>query len=166
MRRLVIAGFLVLVGCSGGWGNYVEPRIRLAGLALQSVGLKGGTLEAELDIENPNAFDIRGQELELSLDIQGDRFGDMRLADTFNLRKKDVTRVSVPLTFDWAGIGRAARAALDYGTVSYTIRGNATVRGPGGAAQVVPFSQDGTAQIRNLAGARIPLDDSLAAQRP
>ncbi len=166
MRTTVVLLASALAACTGIGGPIVEPKIELSQLALRSAGLRGGTLEAVLNITNPNEFDIRGTKLELSLDIQGSHFGDMRLQDTFNLRKKEVTPVTLPLTFDWAGVGSAARAAIDYGTVNYTIKGNATVvRGGGDGGVVVPFSQDGTLPISRLTGAGSARRDSTG-RRP
>ncbi|MGH7702433.1 MAG: LEA type 2 family protein, partial [Gemmatimonadales bacterium] len=136
---------LVLGGCASvGPENFLQPKVELSQVTLTSVGFKGGTLELLLTINNPNRFNVLGSRLEAGLDVEGAHFGDALLQDAFTLPKDGATTLIVPLTFDWAGVSAAARAALDYGRVGYHIAGVASVNTPAGRSLSVPFTGDGT----------------------
>ena len=148
------AGLTVLAIVLGGCAsvrpeNFLQPKVQLSQVTLTSVGLKGGTMDLLLTIDNPNAFSVLGSRLEAGLDIEGTHFGDAVLADAFTLPKQGPTTLTVPLTFEWAGVSAAARAALDYGRVAYHITGVASVNTPAGRSLSVPFTGDGTVPMIN-----------------
>lgn len=151
MRKLMLGTVMSLVGCATlGMSKFQEPSIQLTTVVVRGLGLAGGTLDLMLDVNNPNNFDLRGTRLELGLDVEGTHFGDVELNDAFNLPRGQPTTVVVPLTFEWAGVGAAARSALTYGTVKYEMKGTASLQTPFGVERV-PFSRSGSVA---LSGAR------------
>jgi hypothetical protein len=54
--------------------------------------------------------------------------------------------VTIPLTFNWNGVGAAARSALNYGTVKYDMKGTASLQTPWGIEKV-PFSRSGAVAL-------------------
>jgi LEA14-like dessication related protein len=145
-----IPGLLVLIGVAGcaafSRANFQDPQIELNSIAVRGIGLTGGTLDLMLDVTNPNSFDIKGTRIEVGLDVEGTHFGDVVLDDAFNLPQGQPTRVVIPLTFNWAGVGAAARSALSYGTVKYEMEGKAGIQTPWGVEQV-PFKREGSVAL-------------------
>ena len=145
--KLHLALLPVIAACAVlNMAKFQEPSIQLNSLVVRSVGLQGGALAVLLDINNPNSFDLRGTRLTLGLDVERTHFGDVVLNDAFALPKGVVTTLTVPLTFEWAGVGAAARSIFARGTVSYHMVGDASLTTPYGTGRV-PFSRDGRVSL-------------------
>jgi len=150
--RPLIASFalVALAGCTGS--NLIPlafspPSVRLHHLALRNAGLTGGTLDLVLAFYNPNRLTVKGTRLEAGLDIDRNHFGDVTLADAFQLTDRDTTLVTVPLSFQWIGAAMSARSVLNSGAVNYRITGNASVNTPLGTVLQVPFSGEGSVPV-------------------
>lgn len=134
-------------GCAGlGMNKFQEPTLELTTVVIRGIGITGGSLDLMLDVNNPNNFDLKGTRLDLGLDVEGTHFGDVQLNDAFNLPKGKNTTVVVPLTFQWAGVGAAARSAMSYGTVKYDLKGTASLQTPFGLERV-PFARSGSVAL-------------------
>jgi LEA14-like dessication related protein len=141
------AAFMLLSGCASlGMSKFQDPDIKLMGVQVRSLGLTGGTVDLYLDVMNPNRFDLRGTELKLGLDVEKTHFGDVDFKDPFTLPQNQTITVVVPLSFEWAGVGQAARSAMSYGTVNYTLNGTASLQTPFGT-QAVPFTRSGSVAV-------------------
>ena len=148
-RLALVMGALAL-GCSSGLGgDFLQPKIDLQNVVVRGLGITGGQLDAVLEIENPNRFDIRGTHLEMTLDLEGVKFGPLELDRAFTLPAGQPSLITVPVTFDWSDVGSAARQVLGYGSAKYVLEGKVRVEVPGGDA-TVPFTQDGTITISQL----------------
>jgi len=144
------AGAALAIGCGGGLpSNFVEPKIGLQNVVVKGLGFRGGNLDAVLTVENPNSFDIRGNKLEMTLDLEGVKFGPTQLDQVFTLAANQPTPLTVPVSFDWGTVGSAARQVLGYGTAKYTLDGKVTIQVGGGNA-TVPFTQKGTITVSQL----------------
>ncbi len=148
--RVLLAGSLVLLSACASFGvpQFKDPDIQLNSIVIRGIGLTGGTLDLMLNVTNPNSFDLKGTKLDLGLDVEGTHFGDVQLNDAFNLPKGQLTTVVVPMTFNWAGVGAAARSAMNYGTVKYDVKGTAGLQTPWGIEQV-PFKRSGSVAVNS-----------------
>ena len=126
---------------------FTPPTVRLHHLSLRNAGLTGSTLDVVMAFYNPNRVRVSGTRLEAGLDIDSNHFGDVVLADAFQLTERDTTLVTVPLTFQWVGAALAARSVLNSGAVNYRIDGKASVNTPLGQPLSVPFSGDGSVPL-------------------
>jgi LEA14-like dessication related protein len=143
--RLILVAALV-AGCGTGAVhplNFLLPGVRLHHLELQNVGLAGGTLGLVLAFDNPNKVSLQGTRIRAGIDIEGNHFGDVDVANTFTLAASDTTLVTLPLTFRWSGVASAARSVLDYGAVNYEITGRFNLITPMCKECDVPFSGQG-----------------------
>ena len=122
---------------------FSPPTVRLHHLTLRNAGFTGGTLDVVLAFYNPNRLRISGTRLEAGLDIERNHFGDIVLADAFQLTDRDTTLITVPLNFQWVGAALSLRSVLNTGAVNYHITGNASVNTPLGQPLQVPFSGEG-----------------------
>ncbi len=150
-----LAGVLlsgVLAGCAAiGMTKFQTPGIVVDAVTLRSVSTSGGTLDVTLNVDNPNRFDLKGVGLDLGLDVEGVHFGDARYSEQFQLPKEQVTAVTVPVSFTWAGVGTAARAILSRGEVEYRVDGTTRLQTPYGREQL-PFTRTGTLSLGQPAG--------------
>jgi hypothetical protein len=126
---------------------FSPPSVRLHHLALRNAGLTGGTLDVVLAFYNPNRLTVKGTRLDAGLDIENNHFGDVTLADAFQLTDRDTTLITVPLGFQWLGAAKSVRSVLNSGAVNYRITGNASVNTPLGTVLQVPFSGEGSVPV-------------------
>jgi hypothetical protein len=149
------AGLLALVGALGGCaglGNILkEPDIRLNQVVVRSIGMDGGNLDLLVDVDNPNGFDLRGTEVELGFDVEGSHVGNVHYSDDFSVDRGGRTTLTLPLRFEWAGVGGAVRAALSQGEIPYEMKGQISLQTPWGAHSV-PFTKSGRAPLSRVTG--------------
>jgi LEA14-like dessication related protein len=159
MRRATTAALLATAlstwGCAGMGDLFREPDFRLNRVVVRDLGLTGGSIDLLIDVNNPNRFDLRGTGLELGFDVSGSHLGDARLTNDFAVMKGELTTLTVPLSFEWAGVGSAVRSALGSGEIPYTMKGQATLQTPFGRYSV-PFSQEGRAPLTRPQGKVVP----------
>jgi LEA14-like dessication related protein len=138
-----------LAGCAAVNDALQKPEVKLERVLVRDVGVRGGELELQLGLDNPNPFDLRGTEIALGFDVEGSHLGDVRYADDFNLVEGRRTELSLPLRFEWAGVGTALQAALSTGEIPYAMKGQLTIETPWGA-QSVPFTREGRVPLSRV----------------
>lgn len=148
-RTLLFLGVAGTWACAGGLGTLtpLRPAVRLHHISIKSIGLMGGALDVVLAFHNPNRVALRGTRLSADLDIEQTHFGKIDLANPFQLTASDTSLITVPLTFEWSGMGAAARSLVNYGSVNYRINGTASVDTPIGTTLDVPFSGQGNVPL-------------------
>ena len=148
---MTLALAAALGGCAGLGNALREPDIRLDRVIVRDIGVRGGKLDLEVEVANPNGFDLRGTELALGLDVEGSHVGDVRISDEFSVDRNGSTSLTLPLRFEWAGVGGALRTALSQGEIPYQMKGELSLQTPWGAHSV-PFTKTGRAPLTNLVG--------------
>lgn len=137
--------FGLLIGCAAltsGCASlrhalrFEEPDIRLQEVRITGLGLTGGTLDLTLDVLNPNGFRLRTMRLELGIDLERTHFGDALLETPVELPAQQHSLVTVPVRFEWAGLGAGARALLTRQAIRYGLTGSATLDTPIGDRRV------------------------------
>jgi LEA14-like dessication related protein len=151
-RLCLVTLLLWSAACSGLGLNFREPDIQLDHAVLRGVGLTGGNLDLVVKVENPNNFTLQGTKLQLGVDVEGSHLGDITYDNDFTVSENGQTTITLPLTFGWAGVGSAVRAALSYGDLRYKMNGQATLRLPGGVKTVVNFTHEGRAPLIRSGG--------------
>jgi LEA14-like dessication related protein len=153
MRLGGAAGPLMLAAalsaCAAVSSALQDPEVKLERVVVRDVDVRGGELELQLGLENPNPFDLRGTEIALGFDVEGSHIGDVRYADDFNLEQGGRTTLSLPLRFEWAGVGTALKTALSSGEIPYDMKGQLTIQTPWGA-QSVPFTREGRVPLSRV----------------
>lgn len=139
-------GLLMLPGCAGIGDIFQDPEVRLDRVIVRGVGTTGGTFDLMVGIQNPNRFDLRGTKLQLGFDVEDSHVGDIAYDDDFDINRDETTTLTLPVTFTWAGVGSALRAALSYGDIPYKMKGQVTLQTPWGQ-RAVPFTHEGRAPL-------------------
>ena len=138
-------------GCAGLSGALKEPDLRLDRVILRGVGVTGGTMDLVVAVYNPNNFDLNGTRIEVGFDVEDSHVGDLEYDTDFQMQRGDTTALTLPVRFNWNGLASAVRAALGYGDLPYTLKGQLTVDTPFGAHNV-PFTREGRAPLTRAAG--------------
>ena len=138
-----------LAACAAVSNALQEPDVKLERVMVREVGVRGGDLELQLSLDNPNPFDLRGTEIALGFDVEGSHVGNVRYSDEFNLVSGGRTGLTLPLRFEWAGVGSALKAALSSGEIPYDMKGQLTVQTPWGP-QSVPFTREGRVPLSRV----------------
>lgn len=147
---LVVLGFVAGAACAGAARLvFVEPTVDLTEVRIAGLGLRGGTLNLVVDVDNPNPYDIRGLGLETAVDLDGTAFGEAVWEETWNLAAGERTTVEIPLQFTWEGVGAGARSLLRTGAVPYTLRGTLRISSPLGE-HPVGVATSGSVSLRDI----------------
>lgn len=129
---------LMVAGCAtlGQALRFQEPDIKLQEIQVTGLGLTGGTLDLALDVFNPNDYRLRTTRLQLGIDLEDVHFGDALLETPLELPSQQHSPVTVPVQFEWAGVGAGARALLSRQAVRFGLTGVATLNTPLGDRRV------------------------------
>jgi LEA14-like dessication related protein len=148
MRRLMwsvaIAAVASSAACSTlGRQAFQQPVVQLKDVAVQGVGLTGGTVAVKLNVYNPNGYRLDATRLTYNL-VVGDQVNLATgvLDSRYTVNGNDSTTVTIPVNFTYAGIGSAGRQMLNTGGVAYRVTGDVTV-GTVVGNFTVPYSSTG-----------------------
>ena len=120
-----------LGGCATlGMGTFKEPIVSFKDLKVRGLGLTGGSLDAYVNIYNPNGFKLDATRLTYNVLVGQNQLGTGALNSRFTVQSKDSTTVRIPIDFTYSGIGAAATQMMQQGSVPYTITGDVTVATP------------------------------------
>lgn len=155
LRPMLPALLVGAAACAAMPELFREPEVRLQQVVVRGVSPSGGNLDLLVQVHNPNRFDLRGTELRLGFEVDGTHVGDVRYQDEYTLPQGDTTLVTLPLRFEWAGVGSALGAALTSGDVPFTMQGQARLDTPIGP-RTVNFTQSGRVPLTRAAGITIP----------
>src|SRR5687768_9172889 len=153
--KLATAAMVVfaVAGCSslGRLGGFAEPVVTFKDLRVRGLGLTGGSLDAYLNVYNPNGFRLDATRLSYKVLVGENELGTGVLDSRFNVQEKDSTTIRIPVDFTYSGIGAAARQMMQGGSVPYTVNGDVTVATPLGNF-TVPYT--GTGRFSAFGGAQ------------
>lgn len=110
--------------------RFVEPTVSLRTVQVTGLGLTGGSLRLWLDVENPNPYELHGTEFRATVDLEGTPFGEVLRTEPLAIAADTVTTIDLDLRFTWEGVGVAARAAFEKGSIAYVMRGRLKVGTP------------------------------------
>lgn len=116
--------------------QFAEPEVQLKEVQITGLGLTGGTLNLALDVYNPNDYRLRSTRLELGIDLENTHFGDAVLETPLELPSQQHTLVTLPVRFEWAGVGAGARALLSRQAIAFGLTGTAYLGTPLGDRRV------------------------------
>ena len=111
--------------------------------------VSGGTLDLTLDVFNPNGYRLRSTRLEVGIDLENVHFGDALFETAVELPSQQHSLITVPVRFEWAGLGAGARALLVRQAVRYGLTGAATLNTPLGDRRV-RLRAEGDVPLRTL----------------
>ncbi len=129
--------------------RFEEPQIELKQINITGMGLTGGTLDLVFDVYNPNDYRLRSTRLEVGLDLEETHFGDALIDKPLDLSPTNHSQVLMPVRFEWAGVGAAARGLLTRQALHYGITGAVLLDTPLGDKRV-QLRSAGNVPLRRL----------------
>ena len=153
--QLAVAALAVfaIAGCATlGRAGFQQPVVNFKDLRVRGLGLSGGSIDAYLNVYNPNGYRLDATRLTYTVTV-GDnaQLGTGALDSRFTVQNNDSTTVRIPIDFTYSGIGAAARQIMQSGSVPYNVKGDITVGTPVGNF-TVPYS--GTGRFSAFGGAQ------------
>jgi LEA14-like dessication related protein len=130
LGTMLIATAAISACATLGLGGFKEPVVTFKDLRVRGLGLTGGSLDAYLNIYNPNGFKLDATRLTYNVMVGQNQLGTGELDSRFTVQNNDSTTVRIPIDFTYAGIGSAARQMMQSGSVPYTVTGDVTVGTP------------------------------------
>ena len=146
-----LAGLLiVLAGCVP---RVEEPDVRLTGVRIAGLGLQGGLLYAQIEVINPNRFDIGAERVDYEIELNDPDSGEDQwvplasgtLTDPVQIAGRDTTVVEVPIEFRYSGLGGALRSVIETGTFRYQVSGSIRIVEP--LRRTVPYRHQGIVNV-------------------
>ena len=132
-----------IAGCASlGMGGFKEPIVTFKDLRVRGLGITGGSIDAYLNVYNPNGFKLDATRLTYKVLVGDNPLGTGLLDSRFTVQDRDSTTVRIPIDFTYAGIGAAGRQMMQSGSVPYTVTGDVTVGTPLGNF-TVPYTGSG-----------------------
>ena len=157
MDRRIRSGVALVVALAGAVGcatigklYFRDPDVTLTRIDVTSIGLSGGTMNLLFDVYNPNDYRIRSTRMEIALDLEQSHFGDALLEKPLDLSPQNHSQVVVPVRFEWAGVGAAAKALLQRQEVHYGVTGTVFLDTPLGDKRLAVHGSGGVPLRRLL----------------
>jgi LEA14-like dessication related protein len=153
-RTFVVTLLLALTGAACA-GAYQQPEVQLEGVRVGGIGLRGGTLYAQVLISNPNRFDLETRSLRYDLEVldpdQPGRwisFAEGTIDERIRVGRRNSTILEVPITFRYDEMGGALRSILDAGSFAYRVSGDVQLSEPIG--RTFPYRKQGTVSMQGI----------------
>ena len=152
IRPLAVLALAALAGCSS---LVRAPEVRLEGIRVGGIGLRGGTLYAQVHISNPNDFELETDSITYALQVahpdsagQWVTFSQGTLSEPLRVRGNAATVVEVPIEFRYDDLGGAMRSLLETGTFAYRVSGDVRLSEPVG--RDIPYARTGTVSLSGV----------------
>jgi LEA14-like dessication related protein len=102
----------------------------------------------DLDVQNPNRFDLTFQSFEYTIRLSGEEVGNGRLEKALLIPSSATTRIQVPVAARFKDLSGILKAILTKDDLPYKIEGKVTVKTVLGNRQF-PFSNEGRINLKN-----------------
>jgi LEA14-like dessication related protein len=119
-----------------------KPSFTLRGVILNPISFTEINLLLDLDVQNPNKFDLTLKSFEYTVYLKNEEIGNGRLEKELLIPSSSTTQIRVPLVArfkDWSG---SLKAVFKGDDLPYKIEGKAVVRTTFGSSNF-PFSKEG-----------------------
>ncbi|QDK37896.1 LEA type 2 family protein [Bdellovibrio sp. NC01] len=122
-----------------------KPEVKLAQVYLQDANFQAATLVFVLDVKNPNKADLKIDQVDYEIQLDGQSFAKTTIDKQIILKSEATTAVEVPMPFEYMRLAGGLIKALKGEDVAYVFAGKAKVSG-----FTVPFNEKGTFNIKSL----------------
>lgn len=104
------------------------PRFTLGDLRLEALDFSGASMLLLVEIENPNDFGGRIEELSFSFAVDGSRWAAGELSGGYEVAPRGVSEIEVPIYVSFLSLGASARRLIrGEGDFPYRLEGSALV---------------------------------------
>jgi LEA14-like dessication related protein len=149
--RSVTAAVLVAM-VAAACANPQQPEVRVEGMRLGAIGLRGGTLIARVFVSNPNSFAFETRSLTYHLQVADPgngqewiSFAEGTYDERVRVEGRGSTVIEVPIQFRYDHMGGAIRSIMDTGSFNYRVTGDVRLSEPIG--RTFPYRRTGTVSL-------------------
>jgi LEA14-like dessication related protein len=153
--RSILLGLLAVLGAAGCSRAYQQPEVELEGIRIGGIGLRGGTVYAQVLITNPNRFDLETRSVSYDLQVvHPDRpgewvsFAEGVIEERVRVGRRSSTILEVPVQFRFDDMGGAFRSILDTGTFNYRVSGDVRLAEP--VSRTFPYRKTGVVSMQGI----------------
>ena len=138
---LIILSLSVLFTSCLNW-IIEKPSFMIRGIILSPRSSTEMNLLLNLEVQNPNRFDLTLKSFEYAFYLKGEEIGNGRLEKEFLLPSSSTTQVQVPISAKFKDLGEILKAIFTGSDLPYMIEGKADVETALGNLNF-PFSKGG-----------------------
>lgn len=154
--RAALAAMVLVLPVTACNLAYRQPEVRLEGIRVGSIGLRGGMLYAQVHVANPNKFGLETSAFSYDLQLADPAneqewitFAKGTLTEAIKVGGHRSTVIEIPIQFRYQDMGGAMRTILDTGTFNYRVSGDVQLKEPIG--RTIPYRKMG---VVTMSGAR------------
>jgi len=104
------------------------PSISIKGMKVQNLSFTTANVIAQVEIDNPNAFELALSNLNYQLNINQQEWGQGKVAETRNIPKKGKTVIDIPISLNLLSVGQTSyKMLLHKADMDYQLKGNVDV---------------------------------------
>ncbi len=157
IRMIPVAALAaVALGAAGCSSAFREPEVNLLRVVPNGIGLRGGSVEVQLEVENPNSFGLKTDKITYNFEVLDSNRSDTSwvsvskgvIDKVLEVGGRDRTIIEIPIDFKYDDFGTAARSIMDRGSFRYRITGSVDLREP--LRRTVPFRKIDTFSLSIL----------------
>jgi LEA14-like dessication related protein len=125
------------------------PKLSLESIKIQKLSLAGATLQCQVKMDNPIAFDLLFKKMDYTLSLGGTSLGRASALSPGPIGKNSKSTIPLALEVSFTQLGRSAYQLLQGTRADYKLDGGLVFDRPGNADSKVPFNLTGrTALLR------------------
>jgi LEA14-like dessication related protein len=124
-----------------------NPSFTLRKVSLSPISYTETTFLLDLDVENPNRFDLTLKSFECSIYLKNAEIGTGRMEKEVLIPSSSTTRIQVPLIVNFKDLSKIMKVIFTEDDLPYRIEGNANVSSVFGSINF-PFSKEGRLTLK------------------
>jgi len=124
----IIGNYAIPVSKQGELPVPKIPKLSIKNVKVDSLNFTSADLIAQVEVDNPNNFDIAMRQLTYQLSVNNQPWGKGNISQTNTVPSKGKTVIDIPVNVDLLTAGTAAyKALINKSAVDYQLNGNATL---------------------------------------
>ncbi|MBN1473164.1 MAG: LEA type 2 family protein [Syntrophaceae bacterium] len=119
-----------------------NPSFALRKVSLSPISFTESNLLLDLDVQNPNRYNLTLKSFECSIYLKNEEVGNGRLEEEILIPSASITQIQVPLNVKYKDLREILKVLFTERDLPYKLEGNANVSSIFGSLNF-PFSKDG-----------------------
>jgi LEA14-like dessication related protein len=125
-----------------------KPSFTLHGVILSPISFTETNLLLDLDVQNPNNFDLKLKSFGYTVYLKNEEIGNGRLKKELLIPSSSTTQIEVPLVAKFKDLSGILKVIFAGNDLPYKIEGDADVSTVFGSLRF-PFSKEGSINLKN-----------------
>lgn len=146
-RILLLCAFSMLLMSCLSW-IVEQPSFVLRGIIISPRSFTEMNLLIDLEVQNPNRFDLTLKSFECTIYLKNEEIGKGRLKSEILIPSSSTTQIQVPIDAKFKDLGGSLKAIITGADLPYKIEGNAAISTAFGNRNF-PFSKEGNTNLGN-----------------